>query len=66
MDKTVEVIYENGVFKPLQKVDLKDGTKLRIRLESLSELDEFCGLIESKITLKEIKELRCEVKTWRR
>jgi predicted DNA-binding antitoxin AbrB/MazE fold protein len=26
----IEVIYEEGVFKPLQKVDLKEGTKIKI------------------------------------
>jgi predicted DNA-binding antitoxin AbrB/MazE fold protein len=25
MGKIIEAIYENGVFKPLQKVDLKEG-----------------------------------------
>ena len=28
--KVIEVIYENGVFKPLEKVDLKEGEKLKI------------------------------------
>jgi predicted DNA-binding antitoxin AbrB/MazE fold protein len=26
----IEVIYEKGVFKPLQKVDLKEGTRLTL------------------------------------
>ena len=26
----IEAIYEGGVFKPLQKVNLKEGTKIRI------------------------------------
>ncbi len=26
----IEVIYEKGVFKPLQKVNLREGTKIRI------------------------------------
>ena len=33
MVKVVEAIYVNGVFKPLQKVDLKDGEKVRLRIE---------------------------------
>ena len=28
--KVIEVIYENGVFRPLEKVDLKEGEKLKI------------------------------------
>ncbi|MBT9151211.1 MAG: hypothetical protein DDT40_01399 [candidate division WS2 bacterium] len=27
MTKTIEVVYENGVFKPLEKVALKDNVK---------------------------------------
>ena len=67
MPKTIEVVYENGVFKPLEKVNLPDKTRLKIRIEDIeSLLDEFSGLIESKITLDSIKEMRYEVKTWRR
>ncbi len=29
MPKIIEAVYENGVFKPLQKVDLKEGEKVR-------------------------------------
>jgi len=34
MQKAIEVVYEKGVFKPLQKVDLPEKTKLRMRVES--------------------------------
>ena len=34
MSKTIEVIYEKGVFKPLQRVDLPEKVKLRMRIES--------------------------------
>ncbi|AIG97963.1 antitoxin family protein [Archaeoglobus fulgidus] len=33
MPKIIEAIYENGVFKPLEKVDLKEGEKIRLRIE---------------------------------
>jgi len=33
MPKIIEAVYENGVFKPLQKVDLKEGERVRIRIE---------------------------------
>ncbi len=33
MPKIIEAIYENGVFKPLQKVNLKEGEKIKLRLE---------------------------------
>lgn len=47
----IEVIYEKGVFKPLQKVNLKEGTRIKIvgytrsDRESLSELArKFAGI----------------------
>ncbi len=35
MTKTIEVVYENGVFKPLRKVELKlkEGEEREIRIE---------------------------------
>jgi len=33
MPKIIEAVYENGVFKPLEKVDLREGEKIRIRIE---------------------------------
>lgn len=67
MPKVIKVIYENGVFKPLEKVDLPEKTRLRIKIENIDDLlEEFCGLIESKISLEDIEKMRYEVKTWRR
>ncbi|MHA1363349.1 MAG: antitoxin family protein [Candidatus Freyarchaeota archaeon] len=33
MGEVIEVIYENGVFKPLQKVRLREGALLRIEIK---------------------------------
>jgi len=33
MAKIIEAVYKNGVFKPLEKVDLKEGERVRIRIE---------------------------------
>ena len=33
MSKVIEVVYENGVFKPLKEVNLKEGMKLRIEIK---------------------------------
>ena len=33
MQKTIEVVFEKGVFKPLEPVDLKEGEKMDIRIE---------------------------------
>ena len=32
MTKIIEVIYEIGVFKPLERVELKDGEKVKIEV----------------------------------
>ncbi len=65
--KVIEVIYENGVFKPLEKVELPEKSRLKIKIEDVEDsLKEFCGLIESKIT-KDLKtSMRYEAKTWRK
>ena len=33
MSKIIRVVYENGVFKPMERVDIKEGTKLKIKIE---------------------------------
>ena len=33
MQKIIEVVFEKGVFKPLEPVDLKEGEKMDIRIE---------------------------------
>ena len=30
MSKVIEAVYENGVLKPTEKLDLKDGQRVRI------------------------------------
>jgi len=41
MVKVIEAVYENGVFKPLKKVDLKEGTKVRLEIaEGLADVIE--------------------------
>ena len=33
MAKVIEVVYENGVFKPLGNVDLKEGERLKVEIK---------------------------------
>ncbi len=47
MAKEIEVIYESGVFKPLEKVDFPESAKMRIRIE----------LVKPKGLLKLVEEL---------
>jgi predicted DNA-binding antitoxin AbrB/MazE fold protein len=50
MTKVIEVIYENGIFKPLEKVDLKDGERVRIKIER--SLIEIIRSYQEKFKLK--------------
>ena len=36
MEKTITTIFKNGVFKPLQKIDIKDNEKVEIKIISSS------------------------------
>ena len=70
MQKTIEVVYEKGVFKPLKPVELEEGSEILIRVKKvvpdiqttkkiLSELDY---LPRRKVNLKLAEELYHEGK----
>lgn len=40
MPKTIEAIYEDGVFKPLTKPRLKEHEKVELTISTKSEIDE--------------------------
>ncbi len=58
MTKVIEVIYEDSVFKPLEKVDLPEKTKLKVRIEAIkpSGILDIVKEFRKKINLEEIKE----------
>ncbi len=61
MPKVIEAIYENGVLKPLEEVELKDGERVRIRIESLeSVLDEVFGILKGDDTIRTLREIEDE------
>jgi len=67
MPKVIEVVYENGVFRPLGKVSLEEGERIRITIESsrkekrLMFLNELKPIkLEKSITVKDIQKLRLE------
>ncbi len=74
MQKTIEVVYESGIFRPLKKVDFKEGEKVKvivekrnekgiIQLEDIKEMEEaFKNLPKSKIRLKKLDEIYYEGK----
>jgi predicted DNA-binding antitoxin AbrB/MazE fold protein len=53
MQKTIEVVYEKGVFKPLARVGLKEGGKAKVTIEKERGI----------ITSEDIKEIKNAVKT---
>ena len=56
--KTIECVYEGGVFKPLEKVDLKDGTKLKIKMVRC-DLSKYYGIL-GKASAERLAELEEE------
>jgi len=50
MGKVIEVVYVNGVFKPLQEVELKEGEKGKV---IIGDLSRFAGIVKKP---KEIRE----------
>ncbi|MGB2843083.1 MAG: antitoxin family protein [Halobacteriota archaeon] len=53
MQKTIEVVYEKGVFKPLEKVELKEGGRAKTIIEKEKGI----------LTLEDIKEIKEAIKT---
>jgi len=46
MGKIIEAIYEKGVFKPLEKVDLKDGEIVEIEIKEKRISEKFYRVLE--------------------
>ena len=46
MGKVIEVVYENGVFKPLEKVDLRDGEIVEIEIKEKRISEKFYRVLE--------------------
>ncbi len=53
--KVIECVYEGGVFKPLEKVKLKEGTKLKIKVEKV-DLSKYRGMF-GKASAERLQEL---------
>jgi len=58
MPEVIEVIYEKGVLKPLKKVDLKEGEKLKIIIEK-TDFSKYYGAF-GKASADELKMLEEE------
>lgn len=46
MGKVIEAIYKKGVFKPLEKVDLKDGEIVEIEIKEKKIGEKFYRVLE--------------------
>jgi predicted DNA-binding antitoxin AbrB/MazE fold protein len=53
--QVIECIYEEGVFKPLQEVKIKEGTKLKIKVEKV-DLSKYRGMF-GKASAERLQEL---------
>ena len=68
MQKTIEVVYEKGMFKPLEKVNLREGEMITIRVAKIesdirtakSILSRLDSLPKRKVDLKLAEELYYE------
>ena len=60
MQKTIEVVYEKGVLKPLKSVELVEGEHVKIKLEEKKkrELDFEPIKLQNKISIKKIEGFR--------
>jgi len=61
MAKIIEAIYENGVFKPLEKVDLKEGERVKIEIKRetlLEKLKRYRVKLDEDVLEKFLKERR--------
>ncbi|MEM3505078.1 MAG: antitoxin family protein [Archaeoglobaceae archaeon] len=59
MPKIIEAIYEDGVFKPLEKVELKEGEKVKVIAGDLvGRLKKYRTKVDKDLVLEFISERR--------
>jgi predicted DNA-binding antitoxin AbrB/MazE fold protein len=56
----IEVIYENGVFRPVQKIDLKEGITMKIPMRKLA-IPKYYKSVPIEIDEAQIEEARMEM-----
>ena len=63
MPQIIEALYENGVIKPLEKVEIKEGEKIIIRISRKKEIEKLRGKykILEKIDKDKLVGLRDEI-----
>jgi predicted DNA-binding antitoxin AbrB/MazE fold protein len=67
MAKVIDAIYENGVFKPLEKVDIKEHEKVEIKIVSRDDwqlrFDRIIGKIHKKSSQFSPEEIEADIAT---
>jgi predicted DNA-binding antitoxin AbrB/MazE fold protein len=58
-EHVIEVIYRDGVFRPLEAVDLEEGKRLKIRVE-YSDISKYYGVF-GKASANELERLEEEL-----
>ena len=58
MGKVIEAVYENGVFKPFEKVNLKDGERVKIKVSNIVKRTK--GILDRNIVEEVIDEIEGE------
>ena len=54
MSEVIECVYEDGVLKPFEKVDLKEKTRVRVTIKPKLNLGDF---VMAKLPEEKIREL---------
>ncbi|RZN37501.1 MAG: DUF104 domain-containing protein [Methanophagales archaeon ANME-1-THS] len=63
MQKIIEVVYEKGVFRPLEPMgkEIPEGTKFRVEIKDSSllkgGLQKYKGILKAKVSSDELTEL---------
>jgi len=58
VQQTLEAVYENGVFRPLEKIEIAEGQQVRLIVETLPEdLLELAAQVYEGLSDKEIDEI---------
>lgn len=63
MSRTIDAIYENGVFKPLQDVEVKEHEKVTIKIISLDDWQKRFRCIIEKIQEKSARYTHNEIES---
>lgn len=67
MSRVINAIYENGVFKPLEKVSLKEHEKVEIKVLSQDDWQKrfamIIGKIQKKTALYPSEEIESDIAT---